>query len=70
MGRDLQVLPADRHARLGSTRDDDIVDEAGKRRNAADEKGDYGPPIGTEFGRVAVHYKSQETRLRMTVGVM
>ncbi len=54
-GTDLQVLTPRRHASLASTRNDNVVDEAGKRRNTADEKGDYGAPIAAEFGRVAVH---------------
>ena len=33
---------------------DDIVDEARKRRDTADEEGSYGTPIGPPFLRVAI----------------
>lgn len=51
---DLQPLTANGHAGLLPARNDNIVDEAGERRNAADEEGGYSPPIATPSGRVAV----------------
>ena len=33
---------------------DDVVDEAGERRQAADYEGGDGAPVGAEFGGVAV----------------
>jgi hypothetical protein len=59
---DLQFLAAQRDRCRGRgcvgrqpARNDDAVDEAGKRGNAADEEGCYGAPVGSELRRVAVN---------------
>ncbi len=52
---DLQVLTALRDAGVTPAGDLDVVNEAGERRNAADEEGDYGAPVATPSLRVAVH---------------
>ena len=36
------------------TRNDDVVDKARKRRDAADEESQHGTPVAGELGRVAV----------------
>lgn len=48
------MLTADRDARLAIACCNDVVDEAGQRRDTADEEGRHGPPVAGEFGRVAV----------------
>ena len=52
--RNLHALTAGGHAGLLPARNDDIVDEAGERRNAADKEGRYSPPIASPPGRVAI----------------
>ena len=49
------MLTAHRYAGLAIARCNDVVDEAGKRGNAADEEGGDGAPITGVFGRIAVH---------------
>ena len=49
------MLTAHRYAGLAIARCNDVVDEAGKRGNAADKEGGDGAPITGVFGRVAVH---------------
>jgi hypothetical protein len=49
------VLTTGRDAGRLTTRNNDIVDEAWERGNAADEEGDHGTPIARVSGRVAVH---------------
>ena len=46
----LQVLPANRNAGLAIARCNDVVNEARKWWNAADEEGGYGAPIASVFG--------------------
>lgn len=48
------MLTPRRDAGLAIARCDDVVDEAGERRDAADEEGDNGAPVATVSGRVAV----------------
>jgi hypothetical protein len=48
------VLTAQRDAGLAIARGNDVVDEAGERGDAADEEGDYGAPVASVSGRVAV----------------
>ena len=48
------MLTAQRDARLAIARYNDVVDEAWKRGNAADEEGDDGAPVASVSGRVAV----------------
>ena len=40
---------------LARASDDNVVDEAGQRGHAADEKGDNGAPVARKLGRVPVH---------------
>ena len=49
------MLTTGRDAGRLTTRNNDIVDEARERGNAADEEGDHGTPIARVSGRVAVH---------------
>ena len=48
------MLAAQRDAGLAVARDDDVADEAGQRRRAADEEGGESAPVGGEPRRVAV----------------
>jgi len=49
------MLTSFRDACLAVSGNNDIVDEAGKWRDATDEEGSHGTPVGSKFGRVAVH---------------
>ena len=49
------MLTTNRDVGLAATSHDNVVDEAGKRRNTPNDKGDNGTPVGGELGRVAVH---------------
>jgi hypothetical protein len=49
------VLTALRDAGLAITRYNDVIYEAGERRDAADEEGGDGAPVGGVSGGVAVH---------------
>jgi hypothetical protein len=49
------VLTAHRYAGLAIACCNDVVDEARKRGNAADEEGGDSAPITGVFGRIAVH---------------
>lgn len=49
------MLTAQRDAGLAIARYNNVVDEAGKWGDAADEEGDDGAPVGSESGRVAVN---------------
>jgi hypothetical protein len=51
----LQVLAAKRHASLAIACYNNVVNEARERRDAADEEGHDGTPVGCEFRRVAVN---------------
>jgi hypothetical protein len=51
----LQVLSAERDAGGAVAGDNDVVHETGEGRDAPDEEGGHGAPIGGEFRRVAVH---------------
>lgn len=55
MERYSQMLTALRDAGRAIARYNDVIYEAGERRDAADEEGGNGAPVGAEFGRVAVH---------------
>lgn len=48
------MLPSGRDTGRATACFDDIVDEARKRRDTADEEGSYGTPVGAPFLRVAV----------------
>jgi hypothetical protein len=48
------VLTAQRDAGLAKTRYNNVVDEAGEWGNAANEEGDYGAPVASKSGGVAV----------------
>ncbi len=48
------MLTANGNAGRATAGFDDVLDEAGKRRGAADEEGGDGAPVAGEFGRVAV----------------
>lgn len=53
-GRDLQMLTTRRDAGLAISRYNDVVDEAGKWGDAANEKGGDGAPVAGVSGGVAV----------------
>lgn len=48
------MLTTQRHTGSAMPCNNNIVDEAGERRDAADEKGDNGTPITSKFWRIAV----------------
>jgi hypothetical protein len=48
------VLTAQSDAGFAITSYNDVIDEAGQRGDAADEKGDDGAPVASVSGRVAI----------------
>jgi hypothetical protein len=53
-GKYLQMLTANGDSSRAHTRYNNVIDKAGKWRNAANKEGSNGAPVSTEFRRVAI----------------